>query len=78
MCGIFTTRNADVSPMIDTFRSTSKNLGVKFEFEVIVVNEHDKFKIINAYFSEIDRAIQRYNINMALIVIPGNHKQSYG
>jgi len=51
MCGIFTTRNADVSQMTDTFRSTSKNLGVKFDFEVIVVNEHDKFKIINAYFS---------------------------
>lgn len=33
-CGIFTTQNSDVRGLIDTFKSTARNLNVKFEHEI--------------------------------------------
>lgn len=53
-------------------------MNVNFSVEVYTSRENDKNRILSAYFSEIDRAISKDNINIALIVIPGFLKNNYG
>ncbi len=77
-CGIFTTERDDVSPLLQTFKNTSRNLKVDFDCLVIKVRESDKNRIIQAYFNEIENAIRKEKINIALIVIPTFLKNSYG
>jgi len=71
-------QNADVRGLLDTFKNTSKSLNVQFSVEVYTNKENDRNRILSAYFSEIDRAISRDNINIALIVIPSFLKTNYG
>lgn len=45
-CGIFSLPNVDTKAAINTFQSTSRNLGVKFECDNIIIREQDRRRIV--------------------------------
>lgn len=50
-CGIFTVQNADVRGLLDTFKNTSRSLGVNFSVDVYTSRENDRNRILQSYFS---------------------------
>ena len=76
-CGIIATQNVDLRSCIDTFRSTSDKLRVKFEPVTLTVRENDRRRIIEAFLNSIDSAVKKDRVNVCFVVILNFLKNNY-